>query len=281
MSTSFNLPSTSPAVPVSLPPDLKQEQLLSFPAFKTWLSTLQHSLSLQTRDAKHTFHHQPYKLRRIDVQAVDFFGKGRVGFIKMKAEVSNDEGEKIPGSVFLRGGSVGMMVILQPDDAPQNSEKDKHVLLTVQPRLPAGSLTLTELPAGMIDDSGTFAGAAAKEIEEELSLSIPESDLLDMTALALPTTTHTTGEKLQQGVYTSPGGSDEFVPLFLHQRRVPRGQLREWEGKLTGVREHGEKITLRIVRLEEVWREGGRDAKVLSAVALYEGLRREGKISGP
>lgn len=106
----FNLPNASPSVPVHLTNDLSQDQLLSFPAFKTWISTLQHSLSLQ-KHKDHTFNSAPYKLRKIDIQSVDFFRGGRIGFIKLKAEVSNDNVEKLPGSVFLRGGSVGMMVI--------------------------------------------------------------------------------------------------------------------------------------------------------------------------
>jgi len=84
------------------------------------------------------------------------------------AEVRNDEGESLPASVFLRGASVGMMVLLQPDDLPEGSQEEKHVLLTVQPRIAAGSLQFVELPAGMVDD-GTFSGSAAKEIKEELS----------------------------------------------------------------------------------------------------------------
>ena len=105
----FTLPETKPAVSVQLTPDLSQSQLLSFPAFKIWLSTLQHSLARQ-KNPSHEFHASPYALRKIDVQAVDFFGSGKLGFIKLKAEVSNDNGEKLPGSVFLRGGSVGMLV---------------------------------------------------------------------------------------------------------------------------------------------------------------------------
>ena len=108
MST-FTLPNSKPSIPVNLPNDLSKDQLLSFPAFKTWISTLQHSLSLQ-QDSSHTFHSSPYQLRKIDVQSVDLFGGKRLGFVKLKAEVSNDDGEQLPGSVFLRGGSVGMMV---------------------------------------------------------------------------------------------------------------------------------------------------------------------------
>lgn len=110
MST-FNLPSSSLGdVPVHLTPDLSQDQLLSFPAFQTWISTLENSLSLQHKDGDHAFHQDPYKLRKIDIQSVDIFGSGKLGFVKLKAEVSNDNGEKLPGSVFLRGGSVAMMV---------------------------------------------------------------------------------------------------------------------------------------------------------------------------
>lgn len=106
---SFTIPNSNPAVSVRLSPDLSQSQLLSFPAFKIWLSTLQHSLSRQ-QDPSHEFHSTPYVLRAIDVQSVDFFGGSRLGFVKLKADVSADNGEKLPGSVFLRGGSVGMLV---------------------------------------------------------------------------------------------------------------------------------------------------------------------------
>lgn len=89
--------------------DLSRDELLAFPAFKTWLSTLQRSLARQ-RNPAHEFHRAPYSLRKIDIQAVDYFGGGRLGFVKMKADVSNDHGQKLPGSIFLRGGSVGMLV---------------------------------------------------------------------------------------------------------------------------------------------------------------------------
>ncbi|KAG7009403.1 nudix hydrolase 14, chloroplastic [Physcia stellaris] len=275
MST-FTLPNTSPEVPVRLTQDLQKDQLLSFPAFKNWLSTLQHSLSLQNNE-NHTFNAAPYKLRKIDIQSVDFFGGGRIGFIKLMSEVSNDQGEKLPGSVFLRGGSVGMLLILQPDDTPEDSETDKQVILTLQPRIPAGSLSLAELPAGMLDDSGTFAGGAAKEIEEETGLKIPENELTDLTSLAIPSGSDKE-EQLQQAFYPSAGGCDEFIPLFLWQKRVPRETLKEWQGKLTGLREHGEKITLMLCPLEKLWKFGGRDAKALAGYALYQGLKTEGKI---
>ena len=137
---------------------------------------------------------------------------------------------------------------------------------------------MVELPAGMLDDSGTFAGGAAKEIKEETGLEVPENQLVDLTQLALAELDQKYGERLQKATYSSPGGSDEFLPIFLHERRMPRSQLQELQGKLTGLREDGEKITLKIVPLNELWKEGARDAKTLSALALYQGLKMKRKL---
>lgn len=113
MST-FTLPNSTPACPVHLTKDLGEDQLLAFPAFNNWIKTLQTSLE-QQGNKSHTFHEAPYKLRRIDIQSVDFFGpsKDRIGFIKLTAKVANDNDEYLPGSVFLRGGSVAMLVYTQ------------------------------------------------------------------------------------------------------------------------------------------------------------------------
>lgn len=131
----------------------------------------------------------------------------------------------------------------------------------------------------MLDDSGTFSGGAAKEIHEETGLSIPQNELIDMTSLALQSTQQPKdGETLQQAVYPSPGGSDEFIPLFLCQKRMPRKDIEGLQGRLSGLRHEGEKITLKVVPLENLWKEGLRDGKTLAAWALYKGLKQEGRI---
>ncbi|PKY06248.1 hypothetical protein P168DRAFT_107258 [Aspergillus campestris IBT 28561] len=265
-------------IPVRSVLDLTKDDLLRFPAFNIWLSTLRRSLDRQ-RNPAHEFHKDPYVLRGIDIQAVDVFGGGRLGFVKLKSVVSTEGGETLPGSVFLRGGSVGMLLLLQPDDVPPSAEDEKRAILTVQPRIPAGSLAFSEIPAGMLDDSGSFAGGAAKEIQEETGLTIPQSELIDMTSLALQSVpAHEDDEMLQKAVYPSAGGSDEFIPLFLCQKRMPRADIEGLQGRLTGLRQHGEKITLKVVPLRDLWREGLRDGKTLAAWALYRGLREEGKL---
>ena len=202
--------------------------------------------------------------------------KRRLGFLKLQAEIKNDHGGWLPGAVFMRGGAVAMLLILQPDDVPADSEKDKHVLMTIQPRIAAGSLSFAEIPAGMLDDSASFSGGAAEEIEEETGLVVKADELLDMSALALAD--EKSEEQLQKGIFSTPGGCDEFIPIFLYQKRIPRSELQEFQGKLTGLRDEGEKITLKVVKLENLWKEGARDGKTLAALALYQGLRDEGKI---
>ncbi|KAI6716148.1 NUDIX family hydrolase [Marssonina coronariae] len=231
-------------------------------------------MALQNKP-KHIFHGSPYVLRDIRIQAIDRFGE-RIGFMKIVANITNSRGESLPGAIFLRGASVGMMVLLQPDDLPLNSQKEKHVILTVQSRAAAGGLNFVELPAGMVDD-GSFSGAAAKEIQEEIGLEIPEHELINLSELTIPE--NATGEELSpRAMFPSAGGCDEYIPIFLHEKRVPREQLKEWTGKLTGLRDEGEKITLKLVKLEDLWCEAARDAKALAAWALYEGLKRNGKI---
>ena len=224
-------------------------------------------------------------LRSITVQAYDLFGGRRVGFLKLTSDVSNAAGEWLPGAVFLRGPSVAMLVMLVPDDAPTPAGDDeRYVLMTVQPRIAAGSLEFVELPAGMVDEAGNFAGTAANEIREELGLEIPRaqltclSDLVDSGGGGSNEPHKLQDGNLPRGVFPSPGGCDEYIPIFMHERRVPRAQLGEWTGRLTGLRDGGEKITLKLVPMRDFWREAARDGKSLAALALWEGLRREGKV---
>ena len=278
-------------VSVTLPDGLTEEQLLNFRPFnvrllprgripklttQNWIDKLQESTRLQS-DTSHPFHDNAYALRSVTIQSFDLFGGGRVGFLKLTADVSNASGEKLPAAALLRGPSVAMLTMLIPDDVDDGSD-ERYVVLTVQPRVPAGSLGFVELPAGMVDDAGSFKGAAAKEMEEELGITISEDQLTCLSEFASPAGDEDDREGLPRAMYPSAGGCDEYVTIYSHERRVPRAQLRGWSGRLTGLRSHGEKITLKIVPMKDLWKEGARDAKALAAVALWEGLRREHRL---
>lgn len=138
----------------------------------------------------------------------------------------------------------------------------------------------------MLDDN-SFKGTAASEIEEEAHLKVKESDLINMSELALgntqeasqsSNTTASGSEFLENAMYPSVGACDEFIPLFLCQKRLTQQHMEWLKGKATGLRDEGENITLKLVPLNKAWREAARDAKALSALALYDNLKREGKI---
>jgi hypothetical protein len=217
----------------------------------------------------------------VTVQSYDVFGGDRLGFVKLTASVSNSAGETLPAAALLRGPSVAMLVMLIPDDVSPDSD-ERYVVLTVQPRIPAGSLGFVELPAGMVDGSGNFKGVAAKEIEEELGITIHENELTCLSELAEASIEKQTatgeGENLTAAMFPSAGGCDEHITIYSSEQRIPRSQLSEWEGRLTGERSSGEKITLKVVPMQHLWKEGARDAKCLAALALWQGLRQEKKL---
>jgi ADP-sugar diphosphatase len=272
--SSFFLPDLTPQVEVTIPANVTKAQLLAFRPFKNWLETLQESIAVQQSNERHAFHHDgPYKLLSISVDAVKWAGS-RILFVLMETVVqSSSDPRPLPGIVFLRGGSVAILMILRPTNDPDK----RFVVMTQQPRVPAASLAFWEIPAGMIDDAGEFAGAAANEIREETGLKVPRYELVNMTELALRNASGVESH-LQKAMYPSPGGCDEFIPLFLWERVMSVQGIEQLRGKLTGNRHEREKIQVRLVEYKELWKEGARDAKTLAAWALYENLIREGSL---
>lgn len=65
---------------------------------------------------------------------------------------------------------------------------------------------------------------------------------------------------------------DEFLRLFVCIKHLEKSQIDQLEGKLTGLRDQGESITLKLVSMEDAWKSSP-DAKLLSSLALYEALK--------
>lgn len=202
---------------------------------------------------------------RIWINNIDFFGP-RVGFLEFNAEVLY-ENRPLSGITFMRGGAVGILVVF-------TCEGQKYVLATVQPRIPAGKFTFTEIPAGMIDADENFAGVAAKEIKEETGLSIKASDLVDLIDAA--------GLHYDnvQGLYPSVGGCDEFLRYYYYHMEVSRDFLTELEGKCTGVLEEGEMIKLAVIPFDR-FPEVSPDMKTMTALYLYSRLGAKSQQATP
>jgi ADP-sugar diphosphatase len=261
--TSSDLSGYSNLIRIPSTLDITTGELFQFRAFRDWLNTLKISLGLQEQ-ADHPFRHAPYALRSITIQSVDRFGPTRIGFVKLVADIRNKDDEALPGIVFLRGGSVAILMILRPRD----SKDERWVVMTEQPRIPAGSLGFKEIPAGMLDDNGDIAAAAAQELLEETEFKIPSTELTDLTALYLNKTG--VSDHLQPATYLSPGGSDEFISILLWEKVLDRQEFEAKKGKHTGLRDHGEKIVLRIINYDDFFAIAAKDGKTLGAWAFYE-----------
>jgi ADP-sugar diphosphatase len=111
--------------------------------------------------------------------------------------------------VFLRGGSVAVLMILRPKDA----RHERYFIMTERPRVGACSTMFPGIPGGMLNDSKEVKGKAIREIQEGRHLTILKEDLIDHTALALEEADKT--EDLLSRIYMSPANLDEFIPLFL------------------------------------------------------------------
>jgi ADP-sugar diphosphatase len=250
-------------VPVTGPPDLDLAFCVKATPFVNWVSTLDPGLDVS----------------EIKIHGVDYFGK-RIGFLKLEA-VTKCNGDPVPGIIFMRGGAVSILLILY-------TLEDSWVVCTRQARVPIGKTNFLEVPAGMLDDSGNFAGVAAKELEEETGIRLSAADLRDMTAMTYEACGEPHPEEVEakvirdkstplKGMYPSPGGSDEFIRLMLHEKQVSKEELNALRGKLTGCAAEGEKIVLEIVKFDILWRTTS-DSKALSSLCLFNNLMTSGQL---
>ncbi|KAJ2723671.1 hypothetical protein GGI07_002466 [Coemansia sp. Benny D115] len=245
-------------------------QIKEFPPFASWLSALDKQYIAQTTSTSNDSSSASVEIqiRQIHVQSVDYFSSGKIGFVKFATEAIRLPEEKaIPGIVFLRGGAVAILLVLQPQGSSSQTllhsweDGESMVVLTVQPRVAVPSFSMCELPAGMLDGStGCFAGTAARELQEETGIVVEPHELVDLGA---------SGSEDHAGLYPSCGACDEFIRLFACEKSMPVEQLEQIKGRLGGLREDGEFISLKLVPLKDVY-AATKDMKAAAALYLWD-----------
>lgn len=106
----------------------------------------------------------------------------------------------------------------------------------------------------MIDNiSDGITGTAAKEMEEECGIKVRPSEMIDLTELACQRALDA-GHIPSSGIAPSPGGSDEIIRYLYFERTVTKADLDRMRGRLAGLRDHGEYITLRVVPMDDIWK---------------------------
>lgn len=120
----------------------------------------------------------------------------------------------------------------------------------------------------MIDSaSDGIKGTAIRELEEECGIHIVASELTDLTQYLVATPNSSSSNtsflaNTADGLAPSPGGCDEHIRLLYLHRYVTQEELITMQGRLTGLRDEGELITLHVVPYEETWKISG-DMKVM------------------
>lgn len=107
-----------------------------------------------------------------------------------------------------------------------------------------------------MDNSGNIVGKAMEEMQEELGLHIAQHEL-QMLSKA-------------NGIAWSAGLLDERMHFVLYKKVVPRAFLQSLQAKQTGLRAHGELISLHVLPRSAAQEACGDDAKFVCAMHLYE-----------
>tara|TARA_B100001175_G_C19472078_1_gene622313 strand:+ start:589 stop:1350 length:762 start_codon:yes stop_codon:yes gene_type:complete len=242
--TRNNVEKRQDRVQVTWEPSINPDHALNSPKFKEWTHEIEQNGNIV--------------VEAIHIQSLDYFGS-RVGILKMAvtARLSHNQ-IPLPGIVVLKGGGVSVLVVLE-------CEGVEYAVTCVQPRVPLGTDSFVELPAGLLDDKNDFAGACARELKEEADISIQKDDLIDMTEEIY-------GSNVK-GVYMLPGSNDTFIRLFLYRKAVDKEYIDSLQNRITGLIAEGEQIMLRVCTLSELPRICN-DGKTLSALTLYREIIR-------
>ena len=168
----------------------------------------------------------------IHVRVADWFGPkkaGRLGFINMVVDVKNVDGSFIPGITFIRGGAIAVLVTVTVTETGE-----QYYILTKQYRTPVGK-AIHELPAGMLDGNGDFAGVAANELREEAGINVPSDKL----------------RKIGH-IYPSPGGCDEDIILYSCDVEMSQDTFQSKKLQRFGLTSEGEDIRIVFIKKKDI-----------------------------
>jgi len=212
-------------------------------------------------------------LDELEFREVFYFGT-KPGFVTWSCKVrdhnlsledytlkyGSQNGYYLPGYVFCRGNSVSILPILSCKE-----DNTIYTALVEQARIPIGKESKLEIPAGILSDTdGNIKSAALDEIKQELDIKdLNLSNLVDLGSIYW-------GESVNKWT-TSCGALDEHIISFAFHKNITKKWIHDTNGKLTGENNSGERIKVKIIRLDNLMFKS-RDSKSLVSYLLYERL---------
>lgn len=155
---------------------------------------------------------------------------GEILFAMLEVDADTPEGDKIPPALFLKGHAASMLVCLIDKDT-----REKFVVLVKQRRIADGSQTY-EHPAGMVDASDAPDDVAAREIGEEIGLTVTADELTRLNPHVW---------------FPSTGTSDEGMHFFFMEREMTRDEIMSFHLKNMGNQSEYERIMSVVTTLPE------------------------------
>jgi 8-oxo-dGTP pyrophosphatase MutT (NUDIX family) len=194
---------------------MSKEALQDAPKFKFWQTQME-SNGLKINGIK------DYYIRRRH--------NGEVLFAMLEVDADTPEGDKIPPALFLKGHAASMLVCLIDKET-----REKFTVLVKQRRIANGSHTY-EHPAGMVDASDAPDEVAAREIGEEIGLTVAADELTKLNS------------KLW---FPSTGTSDEAMHFFYIEKEMSRKEIMSFHLKNMGSESEHERITSIVATIPE------------------------------
>ena len=188
---------------------------------------------------------RPIKIRRVEEKG-SFWFRGELAFALFLVEYLDEEKREKSSVIFYRSDAVAVFLVLKDRDT-----KKRYVALVEQLRVPAGQ-KLLEIPAGIVESEEDDQKTAVREIKEEVDIEIAQKDL-----------------RFMGRYFFSPGACPEKVALYSCQLTFSHQEIELLEGRLTGLKEEGENIRVRLLPLEIFGGLVVRDAKTQLAYELY------------
>jgi ADP-sugar diphosphatase len=158
---------------------------------------------------------------------------GEVLFAMLTVDADTPEGDKIPPVCFLKGHAASVLVCLIDEKTGE-----KFVVLVRQRRISDGSQTY-EHPAGMVDVDDDPTDTAAREVGEEIGLSITPDELTKLNPRLW---------------YPSTGTSDEAMHYYFVEKTMSRDEIMRFHLQRMDSESELERITSVITTIPEAHR---------------------------
>ena len=194
---------------------MKQEALEDAPKFKFWKKQLEIN---------------GLTIHKISDHFIRRRHNGEVLFALLTVDADTPEGDKIPPVCFLKGHAASVLVCLIDDETGE-----KFVVLVRQRRISDGSQTY-EHPAGMVDVDDDPTDTAAREVGEEIGLSIAPDELTKLNPRLW---------------FPSTGTSDEAMHYYFVEKTMPRAEIMRFHLRKMDSDSELERITSVIATLPE------------------------------